>query len=213
MAHSSHLALPPLQPSTQGEERVREKKGTCTFWLGYSWWGEGCWSQRRRRRGHERGVLSILFLRAGAQGAHTISHGLWCKKSERSDLEGLFQHGGSLSSLAWGEGGGKLICTVMDGLDQLSDCWQLKMHLKEIFFLYDNFTTQRCPKEKMQIYLIEDFFHLPPVSTTPVVHLKLRISPRIFEKNWNGRNGILRGLGETDSWKKPDVEDLVTLSL
>jgi len=50
--------------------------------------------------------------------------------------------------------------------------------------------------------MIEDFFHLPPVSTTPVVHLDLRISPRIFEKNRNGSIGILRGLGETDSWKK-----------
>jgi hypothetical protein len=35
---------------------------------------------------------------------------------------------------------------------------------------------------------------LPPVSLT-----RLRISPRIFEKIRNGRNGILRGLGETDS--------------
>jgi hypothetical protein len=42
------------------------------------------------------------------------------------------------------------------------------------------------------------------VSRTMVVHLVLepRISPWIFEKNWNGRNGILRCLGETDSWKK-----------
>ncbi len=29
----------------------------------------------------------------------------------------------------------------------------------------------------------------------------------------NARNGILRCLGETDSWKKPEVENLVTLSL
>jgi hypothetical protein len=28
----------------------------------------------------------------------------------------------------------------------------------------------------------EDFSHLPPVSTTPVDNLELRISPRIFEK-------------------------------
>jgi hypothetical protein len=49
--------------------------------------------------------------------------------------------------------------------------------------------------------MIEDFFHLPPVSTTPVVHLELRISPRIFEKIRNGTNGILRALGETDSRK------------
>jgi hypothetical protein len=46
-----------------------------------------------------------------------------------------------------------------------------------------------------------------------VVHLELRISPRIFEKNRNGPYGILRGLGETDSWKKTEVENLMTLSL
>ncbi len=49
--------------------------------------------------------------------------------------------------------------------------------------------------------MIEDFLHLPPLSTTPVVHLELRISPRIFEKIRNDPNGILRGLGETDTWK------------
>jgi hypothetical protein len=41
--------------------------------------------------------------------------------------------------------------------------------------------------------------NLPPVSLIPVVNLELRISPRIFEKNRNGPNGILRDLGETDS--------------
>jgi hypothetical protein len=29
---------------------------------------------------------------------------------------------------------------------------------------------------------------------------------RIFEKIWNGPNGILWGWGETDSWKKPEVK-------
>ncbi len=53
---------------------------------------------------------------------------------------------------------------------------------------------------------------LPPVSTTPAANLRqvslitamlldLRISPRIFEKIWNGPFGILWGWGETDSWK------------
>jgi hypothetical protein len=41
--------------------------------------------------------------------------------------------------------------------------------------------------------------NLPPVSLTPVVHLDLQISPRIFEKNRNGPNGILWDWGETDS--------------
>ncbi len=40
--------------------------------------------------------------------------------------------------------------------------------------------------------------NLSPVSVTPVLHLELQISPRIFEKNRNGPNSILRGLGETD---------------
>ncbi len=32
------------------------------------------------------------------------------------------------------------------------------------------------------------------------------ISPRIFRNIQNGPHGILRGLGETDSWKKPEVK-------
>ncbi len=38
--------------------------------------------------------------------------------------------------------------------------------------------------------------NLPPVSLIPVVHLDLRISPRIFEKICNDPNVIIRGLGE-----------------
>ncbi len=37
--------------------------------------------------------------------------------------------------------------------------------------------------------------------------------PRIFDKIWNGLNGILWVWGETDSWKKPEEKNLVTLSL
>jgi hypothetical protein len=62
--------------------------------------------------------------------------------------------------------------------------------------------TQRCPSKIINIFQFEDFCHLSPVSATPVVHLELRISPRIFEKIRNGPIGILRGLGETDSSKK-----------
>ncbi len=42
----------------------------------------------------------------------------------------------------------------------------------------------------------------------------MRISPRIFIKNRNGPNGIIRGLGETDpcTVEKPYVENLVALS-
>jgi hypothetical protein len=41
--------------------------------------------------------------------------------------------------------------------------------------------------------------NLPSVSLIPVVHLDLRISPRIFEKIRSGLNGTLWGWGETDS--------------
>ncbi len=51
------------------------------------------------------------------------------------------------------------------------------------------------------------------VELIPVVHLDLQISPRIFEKIWNGHNGILWGWGEIDSWKKPEAKNLVTMSL
>ncbi len=48
---------------------------------------------------------------------------------------------------------------------------------------------------------------------TPVVHLDLRISLRIFEKIRNDPIIIFKGLGEGDSWKKPEAKNLVTLSL
>jgi hypothetical protein len=68
--------------------------------------------------------------------------------------------------------------------------------------MYVNSTAQRCPNKIIKTILIEDFFPLPSVSTTPVVHLELRISPRmrIFEIQ-NGPSGILRGLGETETCK------------
>ncbi len=41
--------------------------------------------------------------------------------------------------------------------------------------------------------------NLPRVLLTPVVHIDLRISPRIFEKIRNDPNVIIRGLGQGDS--------------
>jgi hypothetical protein len=83
----------------------------------------------------------------------------------------------------------------------ISGCRHHKVNLKAKIYIYVDSCTQRCSNKIIKIFLIEDFFHLPPVSTTPLVHFELRISPRIFEKIWNSPNGTLRGLGETDSWK------------
>ncbi len=81
----------------------------------------------------------------------------------------------------------------------ISGCSHLKLNLKAKIYIYVNSTTQRCPSKIIKILQFEDFCHLPQVSATPVVHLELQISPRIFEKIRNGPIGILRGLGETDS--------------
>jgi hypothetical protein len=72
----------------------------------------------------------------------------------------------------------------------ISGCKHLKVNLKAKIYMYVNSTTQRCPTKIIKIFLIEDFFHLSPVPMTLVVHLELRISPRIFEKIRNGPNVI-----------------------
>jgi hypothetical protein len=57
---------------------------------------------------------------------------------------------------------------------------------------------------------------LPSVSLIPVVHLDLRISPQIFEKIWNGPNGILQSRGWNWFMKKTRSKksrDIVPLSL
>ncbi len=74
------------------------------------------------------------------------------------------------------------------------------MNLKKKIYPYAKSTTQRCSKVIMQIFLIEDFFHLPSVSTTLVVHLELQMSPRIFEQIRNGPSGIIRDWETSSSY-------------
>ncbi len=90
-------------------------------------------------------------------------------------------------------------------METISGCTLPKVNLKAKIYIYVNSTTQRCPNKIIKIFQIEDYFPLPPVSRTPMVNLEPQISLRIFEKNWNGRNGILRCLGETDSGKNPKI--------
>ncbi len=61
----------------------------------------------------------------------------------------------------------------------ISGCRYLKVNLKAKIYIYVKSNIQRCPNKIIKIFLIEDFFHLPPVSATPVINLEL-------------------GLGETD---------------
>jgi hypothetical protein len=59
----------------------------------------------------------------------------------------------------------------------ISGCRYFKVNLKAKLYVYVNSTIQRCPNKIIKTFLIEDFFHLPPV-----VNIELRISTRIFEK-------------------------------
>ncbi len=90
------------------------------------------------------------------------------------------------------------------------------MKLKKKIYLYATSTTQRWPKEIIKkISDLRFFLFATDVNGTgAVVHLELRISLRIFEKIRNGPNGTYnQGLGETDPCRKPEVENLVALSL
>jgi hypothetical protein len=58
----------------------------------------------------------------------------------------------------------------------------LTVNLKKKFYPNVNSTTQRYPNKIIKTFLIEDFLHLPPVLTTLVVHLELRLSPKFSKK-------------------------------
>ncbi len=59
----------------------------------------------------------------------------------------------------------------------------MKVNLKAKIYIYRCFLYYpKVTNKIIKIFLIEDFFHLPPVSKTPVANLELRISPQIFEK-------------------------------
>ncbi len=60
-------------------------------------------------------------------------------------------------------------------------------------------TTQGELVTKLAVGVVDTGGNLPPVSLTPVVHLDLRISPRIFKKIRYDPNVIIRGFGEGDS--------------
>jgi hypothetical protein len=52
---------------------------------------------------------------------------------------------------------------------------------------------------KFAVVSLTQVVNFPPLSLIPVVHLDLRISPRIFEKIINDPNVIFRGFREDDS--------------
>jgi hypothetical protein len=59
----------------------------------------------------------------------------------------------------------------------------------------------QASQQNMINFLFDNFFHLLPMSLTPVINPYFQLSPQIFVKILNGPHGTLRGPGETDSWK------------
>ncbi len=95
------------------------------------------------------------------------------------------------------------ICHRCKQWDQLSNCWQLKMNLKRkkvIFML--TLLPKDVQKKSEKFYWLKMFSICHRCSGHQWQTLSCEY-PRIFEKIRNGPNGIIRGLGETDSWKKP----------
>ncbi len=83
----------------------------------------------------------------------------------------------------------------------ISGCRHLKVNLKAKIYIYVNSTIQRCPNKIIKIFSDWRFFPFATSVNDTVANFELQISPQIFEKIQNGPYGILRGLGETDSWK------------
>ncbi len=82
--------------------------------------------------------------------------------------------------------------------DSLKYCWQLEINLKEKNYLCFNSTTQRCPKKYLKFSEWRFFPFATGVNNTGGATWAVNISTNFR----NGPNGILRGLGETDSCKK-----------
>ncbi len=75
-------------------------------------------------------------------------------------------------------------------------CRYLKVNLKAKIVIYVKSTIIRGPNKIMKIFQIEDFFHLPSVSTTPVVNLELRCEYlREFSKKFETALMVYSGLG------------------
>jgi hypothetical protein len=90
-------------------------------------------------------------------------------------------------------------------METISGCRDPKVNLKA------KSTSQRCPNKIIKTFMIEDFFHLSPVSTTPVVNLEpLRKFSKKFEMALMAYSGAW---GKLIHEKKTKVENLMTLSL
>jgi hypothetical protein len=98
-------------------------------------------------------------------------------------------------------------------MELISGCRYLKLNLKAKNHIYINSTIQRFPTKLLQFFWLKIFFICHWCQRHHWSTLSCEYLCKFFEKIRNGPTGILWGWGETDSWKKPEAKNLVTLSL
>jgi hypothetical protein len=90
------------------------------------------------------------------------------------------------------------------------DCWHLKVNLKKnIIYMLTRLLKGFLKKPKH--FLTEDFFYCHRCQRHLWCTLSCEYLREFLNKFKTVLNGILWGWGEIDSWKKPEVENLVTL--
>ncbi len=95
----------------------------------------------------------------------------------------------------------------------ISGCWDLRVNLKAKVYLWVNSTSQRCPNKIIKTFMIEDFFHLPPVLRHRWCTLSCEYL-REFSKKFETALILYSGAWEKLIHEKnPEVENLVTPSL
>ncbi len=88
----------------------------------------------------------------------------------------------------------KIYIYVNSTTPTISGCKHIKVNLKAKIYIFVTLLPKGAQTTLLKFVCMSIFSIChPPVSTTPMVHLEPRISPRIFEKIRNGRNGIYSG--------------------
>jgi hypothetical protein len=85
---------------------------------------------------------------------------------------------------------------------------ELEGNILSLYLLY----YPKMSKQKIKIFLIDEYFHLPPVLMTSTVHLSCEYLHELLKK-FEMALMYTRGIGGNRFMKKPKVENLMALSL
>ncbi len=93
----------------------------------------------------------------------------------------------------------------------ISECTHLKVSLKKQIYLYVTLLPKGVQIKYLKLFWLKNFFICYWCQRHGWCTLSCKYLHKFLQKFWNGPNGILRSLGETDSWKKPEVKNLEAL--